>query len=65
MNGADGRAGVGPSQRRAEIVKLNQRLDARNRSRTGLFGPAAKAIVGGAHSAGIHAATVGKTLAHR
>lgn len=56
-------AGQGMSQRRAEIVKLNEQLDARNRSRTGLFGPAAKAVIGGAHSAGIHAATAGKTLA--
>lgn len=55
--------GEGPSQARGERVKLNEQLDARNRSRTGLFGPAAKAVIGGAHSAAIHQATAGKTLA--
>ena len=48
--------GAGASQARAERVALNQRLDARNRSLTYGFGPAA-------HTAAIHAATAGKTLA--
>lgn len=55
--------GQGPSQRRAEIVALNQRLDARNRSKTFGFGPAARTMEKGAHTAGVEAATAGKTLA--
>ena len=60
--------GQGPSQRRAEIIALNQRLDARNRSRTFGFGPAARTIENtpapaGAHTTGIETATTGKTLA--
>lgn len=60
--------GVGPSQRRAEIIALNQRLDGRNRSRTYGFGPAARAVENksapaGAHTTGINNVTAGKTLA--
>ena len=56
--------GIGPSQRRAEVVALNRRLDARNRSRTFDFGPAARAVENKpAHMAGIESATAGKTLA--
>lgn len=59
--------GVGPSQRRAEIVALNQRLDARNRSRTYGFGPAARVVENksapAVHQTGVEAATAGKTLA--
>lgn len=59
--------GVGPSQARAERVKLNQQLDARNRSRTYGFGPAARYVENkpapAAHQMGVEAATAGKTLA--
>lgn len=58
--------GQGPSQARAERVALNQKLDARNRSLTYGFGPAARTVENkpaGAHTAGIELATAGKTLA--
>jgi hypothetical protein len=60
--------GQGPSQARAERVALNQKLDARNRSLTYGFGPLARTMENrpapaGAHTAGIEAATAGKTLA--
>jgi hypothetical protein len=59
--------GAGASQARAERVALNQRLDARNRSLTYGFGPAARAVENkpapAAHLAAVHAATAGKTLA--
>jgi hypothetical protein len=58
--------GTGPSQARAERVQLNQRLDARNRSLTYGFGPAARAVENkpapAAHLAAVHAATAGKRL---
>jgi hypothetical protein len=58
---------TGPSQSRAERITLNQRLDARNRSRTYGFGPAARYVENtpapGAHTVGINNATAGKTLA--
>jgi hypothetical protein len=59
---------IGPSQSRAERIALNQRLDARNRSKTYGFGPAARymenkpAPGAGAHTTGIQ--NIGsKTLA--
>ena len=58
--------GAGASQARAERVALNQRLDARNRSLTYGFGPAARAVENkpapAAHIAAVQA-TAGKTLA--
>jgi hypothetical protein len=60
-------SGNGPSQAKAERVALNQKLDARNRSLTYGFGPAARAVENksptGAHTAGIDKATQGRTLA--
>jgi hypothetical protein len=54
----------GPSQSKAERIALNQKLDARNRSLTYGFGPAARAVENkGAHTAGIDKATQGRTLA--
>jgi hypothetical protein len=56
--------GQGPSQARAERVALNQKLDARNRSLTYGFGPAARTVENKpAHGAGIESAVNGKTLA--
>lgn len=58
--------GIGKSQRRAEITALNTRLDARNRSRTFDFGPAARYMENTpapAHQTGVETATAGKTLA--
>lgn len=58
--------GVGPSQRRAEIVALNQRTDARNRSNTHDFGPARRFVENkpapAAHQIGVLTATAGKSL---
>jgi hypothetical protein len=59
--------GQGPSQARAERVRLNQRLDARNRSLTYGFGPKARTMENtpapAVHTTGIENATAGKTLA--
>jgi hypothetical protein len=45
-------------------VALNQKLDARNRSLTHGFGPAARTVENKpAHTVGIENATAGKTLA--
>lgn len=58
--------GQGPSQRRGEIVRLNQRLDARRYGVTRDFGPAARYVENKpapAHGAAIAKATGGKTLA--
>lgn len=59
--------GQGGSQARAERVALNQKLDARNRSLTFGFGPAARTMENkpAAHTAAIHTATAGKSLADR
>ncbi len=58
--------GQGPSQARAERVALNQWLDARNRSLTYGFGPAARAVENkpapAAHTVGIESAVNGKSL---
>ena len=58
--------GAGASQARSERVALNQRLDARNRSLTYGFGPAARAVENkpapAAHTAGIESAVNGKSL---
>jgi hypothetical protein len=42
----------GPSQAKAERVKLNQQLDARNRSRTFGFGPHARKMESASHGGG-------------
>jgi hypothetical protein len=58
--------GAGPSQARSERVALNQRLDARNRSLTYGFGPAARTMENkpapAAHTAAIESAVNGKRL---
>lgn len=58
--------GAGASQARSERVALNQRLDARNRSLTYGFGPAARAVENkpapAAHTASIERAVNGKSL---
>jgi hypothetical protein len=65
-NGRFASGGAGASQARAERVALNQRLDARNRSLTYGFGPAARAVENkpapAAHTSAIESATSGKSL---
>jgi hypothetical protein len=59
--------GRGASQAKGERVALNQKLDARNRSLTYGFGPAARTVENrpapAAHTSGIETAVNGKTLA--
>jgi hypothetical protein len=58
--------GAGASQAKSERVALNQKLDARNRSLTYGFGPAARAVENkpapAAHTVSIESAVNGKSL---